>query len=133
MPRGGRRVGRQGVGYSQRTDLNQNRELPVRAAPSQQYGQAAAQSRSQEAVPMAAPPAQPPAPLVAPGGMGPLDRATERPDEPVTAGAPLGPGPGPEVLPQVGPSPIDVLRALYAADPNEDLRELLEDADDGVF
>jgi len=28
----------------------------------------------------------------------PLDAPTERPDEPVTAGAPSGPGPGPEAL-----------------------------------
>jgi hypothetical protein len=35
--------------------------------------------------------------------MGDLHRPTERPSEPVTAGAPIGAGPGPEAIPQ-GPS-----------------------------
>jgi hypothetical protein len=42
------------------------------------------------------PPPAPP-PQYQPGGAGPLERQTERPAEPVTAGAPLGPGPGPDV------------------------------------
>lgn len=32
------------------------------------------------------------------GGLVPLDAPTQRPDEPLTAGNPLGPGPGPDVL-----------------------------------
>ena len=34
--------------------------------------------------------------------MGSLERPSERPDEPVTSGAALGPGPGPEALPTGG-------------------------------
>lgn len=33
-----------------------------------------------------------------PGGAGPLLRPTERPGEPITAGMPIGPGPGKEAL-----------------------------------
>jgi hypothetical protein len=44
-----------------------------------------------------------PPPAVPPGAHGPIDRPTERPGEPVTAGAPLGAGPGPEAIPP-GPS-----------------------------
>ena len=39
-------------------------------------------------------------PLV--GAAGPLDRPTERPNEPVTHGLPVGPGAGPEALTGVG-------------------------------
>jgi hypothetical protein len=37
--------------------------------------------------------------------MGPVDRYTERHGEPVTAGAPIGAGPGPEALMQGPASP----------------------------
>lgn len=102
MPRGGKRSGRTGKAYAQRTDLNMNRQT----VPGQQYGQAAAQMRSLSAVPMGSP--TPPTPA---GGAGvaqapsaplppltPLTAASARPDEPVTAGMVAGPGPGPEVL-----------------------------------
>lgn len=117
---GGNRAGTPGVAYQQRTDLNRERSLPVRTAPGQTYGAAQAQAEAQRAVPMApqpspvpgaAPPPGPgatPPPLpsgapaqapIAPGAFGPIDRPTERPHEPVTAGIASGAGPGPEVLP----------------------------------
>lgn len=80
--------------------------LPTSAVPSKQYGQKAAELVAQKQVPMAsgdllpggAPAApQPPAgqaPPPQPGGMAPLDAPTNRPNEPVTAGASQGPGPG---------------------------------------
>jgi hypothetical protein len=37
-----------------------------------------------------------------PGSNGPLTRPTERPNEPVTHGLPVGPGAGPEALQGVG-------------------------------
>ena len=112
MPRsrqGGPRAGTPGGAYVNRTDLNTNRTLPVKAAPGQVYGQAAAQEQAQQAVPMGAPgatappggggpAAPPPQPAIPPGGFGDIHRPTERPLEPVTAGAALGPGPGTEAL-----------------------------------
>jgi hypothetical protein len=43
-----------------------------------------------------------------------LDAPTERPDEPVTAGAPSGPGPGPEQLGMSPKSMLDDYKALRA-------------------
>lgn len=115
---GGVRAGTPGTAYANRTDLNQERSLPVRAAPGQTYGQRQAQVEAQRSVPMAAQPAPappgpagppqgpqaPPAAQIAPGSFGDLARRTERPTEPVTAGAALGPGPGPSAIPQTMPS-----------------------------
>ena len=104
----------------------------MRAIPSEGYGQSAAMQRQQQAVPMSGPADLPrsrpePTDLFAP---------SQRPDEPVTAGADFGPGPGSEALPMspdvmAQADPIEAeLRALYAAYPNEDLRELIEDLED---
>ena len=85
--------------------------MPVQAATGQAYGQAKAQLEAQRAVPVAPPPAATPmgdpAPVQgAPGPPVPLDAPTGRPGEPLTAGAALGPGPGPDVLPRV-PEGVD--------------------------
>jgi hypothetical protein len=95
--RGGRRTGTPGKAYSNRTDLNGSQ--PVRTAPAEHYGDATAQSDAQRAIPL---------PAMSGGGGGqeapagpsiiPLDAPTGRPDEPMTAGMPIGPGPGPEIL-----------------------------------
>src|ERR1019366_4440764 len=53
--------------------------------------------------PGGAPPTPPPGPPIPePMSNGPLTRPTERPNEPVTHGLPMGPGGGPEVLQGVG-------------------------------
>lgn len=64
----------------------------------------------------------------------PLDAPTQRPDQPVTAGSAMGPGPGEEVLglPPISPvmefdSGVNTVRALYLQDPNnQDLKRILE-------
>lgn len=62
------------------------------------------------------------------GGMGvsPLMSPTQRPDEPVTAGAPIGPGSGPTVsdLPNQGQL-ANTVRKMVAADPTGDSMRLL--------
>lgn len=67
----------------------------------------------------------------------PLDAGTMRPEQPVTAGAALGAGPGEEIL-QLPPAPIgqpvdsgvNAVRAMYLMDPNnQDLRRMLEYVD----
>lgn len=96
--RGGPRVGQPGKAYPNRSDL---RAQPVRTAPGQVYGQAAAQAEAQKALPLsqlAPPPSPNPAPAPSPVLAPPLTDPTQRPAEPVTAGLPVGPGPGPEVL-----------------------------------
>lgn len=106
MARGGRRVGRQGAAYGNRTDLQNGPRLPVQAPTGQGYGEAKQQRDAQRVVPLAPPPG-PPRPLAAAPGAAapasvpppaPLDSPTTRPDEPLTAGSAYGPGPGPEAL-----------------------------------
>lgn len=117
--RGGVRQGRRGGAYSNRTDLmSAGKPLPVTSPTDQVYGQNAAMQQAQATVPMASQPGIP-TPAPTPGGAGgagqvagpalappsPADhwlRPTERPNEPVTAGLPTGPGPGPEALGPLG-------------------------------
>jgi hypothetical protein len=64
---------------------------------------------------------------VLPGSLGPLDAPTARPDEPLTAGAPVGPGPGPEVLNPVATqhqNSRDLISMLAAATPSPSLTTL---------
>ena len=135
MPRGGKRNGKPGVAYSQRSDLN---ALPRTAATGQQYGQATAQMQAQSAVPMGSP--TPPTPA---GGAGvaqgpsapliPLTAESARPDEVVQTGLAQGPGPGPEVLGGMvdddDPAIAD-LRAAFMIYPSEYLRGLIEQLED---
>lgn len=85
--------------------------------PSQQYGQRAQQEQALEALPMADPSKL--VPLTAPSG---------RPDEPVTAGLPVGPGPGPESSPiphfEQGLS-LATLKEIYRRFPSEEIRDLI--------
>ena len=139
MPRngqGGRRQGAPGKAYPNRTDMNQNRQ-PVTVASGQPYGARQEQVAAQRALPLpAAPPVPappPPAPGALPGGRGPFTRPTEYPDEPLTAGMSIGPGPGPEALAMRGVTVDDQLvaqlRGLYAAYPNSDIAALLAAAE----
>ena len=139
MPRngqGGRRQGAPGKAYPNRTDMNQNRQ-PVTVASGQPYGARQEQVAAQRALPLpAAPPVPappPPAPGALPGGRGPFTRPTEYPDEPLTAGMSMGPGPGPEALAMravtVDDQLVAQLRGLYAAYPNSDIAALLAAAE----
>lgn len=138
--RGGRRTGTPGKNYAQRGDLNQNRTLPVSAPSGLGYGERKALEDQQRAMPA---PAATPVGSVPPtaaltSGRAPLPpgfftETTQRPDEPLTAGINLGAGPGSEVLMPVVDPVTEELRALYRAMPNEDLRELIEDREQGWF
>jgi hypothetical protein len=95
-----------------RTDLtgDSRSQEPITVATGQPYGDATKQRNAQRAVPIGTPPTpQPPAqapvpqphvaqPSPGPGELPFLD-ATQRPNEPVTAGLPFGPGPGPAPMP----------------------------------
>ena len=135
MPRvrqGGDRSGTPGQGYTNRTDLQVQPSLPARAATDQTYGKAQQQLQAQRTVPMAPPvlnlpqasggppvapspggPPSTPTTPIPPGAFGDLHRPTERPGEPVTAGSPLGAGPGPEAIP-AGPANPDMNSNLSA-------------------
>jgi hypothetical protein len=109
------------------SDTAYNDGPAMMAARGQTYGKAGQQMEAQRAVPMRKPPTETrPAPLT------PLLAPTQRPEEPITAGAPFGPGVGPEALgvpvaPQVGD--VDDLalrvRAIASQFPNAALLGLL--------
>lgn len=132
--RGGVRQGKPGKPMPNRADLRLNTQ-GVTTAPSKEYGSRAAQERAQAAVPLGA---VPPVTVAGAGGQGggapamiPLDAPTARPEEPVTQGAPFGDGFGPQALglpPTRGDDElIGQVRTLFAAHPNEDLRQLIEE------
>lgn len=75
---------------------------PARYISGLPYGQGQETMAQQTAAPMAATPKGAPMNLAGAmgGGINTLFSDTDRPDEPVTAGASVGPGPGPEVLPR---------------------------------
>lgn len=88
MPRGGARKGTPGKGYSNRTDLMTAPDM----------GKMTAASGGMEAPAPAGPPAQsgPPMPPVTPDDSPMLGDPTQYPKEPITAGLPIGAGPGPQ-------------------------------------
>lgn len=121
MPRGGRRSGKPGAAYGNRSDLNQ----APRAAGTGTYGEAAAMKRAQEVVPL---PKQPPVASMPPPvpGAQPFTRPTERPGEPVSAGLPIGPGAGPEAMMHNVDPVLETLREAFRRYPNEDIAHLIE-------
>jgi hypothetical protein len=111
--------------YARRTegtafDPNASRQ-PIREMPSQGYGDAVDMNAIQGSSPMNATPSMVrPAPLSAP---------TQRPNEPITAGAPFGAGVGSEMLP-IPPVMEDevaqTILSLAAIYPDPDLARLVD-------
>lgn len=138
MPHGGRRRGTPGKAYANRSDLRGGNPLPVTVPTGQPYGAAKALEDQQRALPVSAPSGPPRVATAStatagagPGSFGDPLRATERPNEPLSAGLPWGPGPGPEALnPGLGDPTADELRAIYARFPTEALREAIEELED---
>ena len=121
--------------YPNRSDLRTAvKKLPITTAPGQTYGEAGAQRQAQKAVPMGTP--QPPQAALQRQQLPvtPLTAPTERPDEPITAGNPLGAGPGMDMLPQptlIATAPgsrqdlINQVRYIYSKTPNTALLQLI--------
>lgn len=118
--------------YSNRTDLqNPTKKVARQAAKGQGYGEAGKQLASQQVVPMAPPPtvAGSAPSAVAPGSLGAFNRPSERPNEPLTAGASFGAGPTPTSamrVPRNNDPVLDELRALYTRFPSEELADMLD-------
>lgn len=124
MPRGGKRQGTPGKGYSNRTDL----------AVDPNMGQNTAASGGMTAPAQAA--AIPQARFVPPPvGADQVPNIGDPTDmqEPITAGLPMGPGPGPEAVGPLPPPPTDPVReavqALMLVSPNPDLIRVLNRLD----
>ena len=113
--------------YAQRTDLNSSAMTP-------EYGGIKKLADAQKAVPMGASPASAPQQQMqrpVPGANGPLTRPTERPLEPVTAGANFGPGPnamaaGIPIPRSSNVVAIEELRAIAQMYASDDLLDLLD-------
>ena len=94
----------------------------------EQYGEGAELSRAQEQVPAGPAVTNAPMPVVTPDMVPNLSAPTMRPDEPLMAGMPTGPGknytPGPLVENQT----LNTLRALYQRNPSVHLRRLIQKA-----
>jgi hypothetical protein len=129
--RGGPRAGKAGSFYPNRSDARQ----PKTAAQGQEYGQRGAQERRLSQVPLANKASQLPAPQTerAPrddltGKIPGMATPSLRPNEPVTAGLPIGPGAGPEALAIASAKnqELSVYRAIYNNYPSEDFRRMIE-------
>ena len=118
--------------YSNRTDLQ---NVAAKVATGQTYGVAKQQMDAQRAVPIGKSPADVAAiQRPTPGSLGALTAPTQRPNEPITAGAPFGPGPGPEAMSRpIMPEPgsnldlVERLRAIAAQYPNPNILSLISD------
>jgi hypothetical protein len=101
--------------------------VAIQAATGQTYGKATEQMNAQRAVPMGTPPTEVQRPV--PGTLGSLTRPTERPMEPITAGANFGAGPsavGAGIPQSAGDNALEELRMIYQMFPNDDLADLID-------
>ena len=116
--------------YGIRTDLNMPKaKVKKMAVQNQTYGKAGAQIESQRAVPMGASPTEVQGrKAVALPPLEPLTAPTKRPNEPITAGAPFGPGVGPSAagIPMYNPqqAAIEEIKMIAQLDANNDLADL---------
>jgi hypothetical protein len=90
MPPGGTRTAKAGATYANRADLNGSADATYGDGVNAQTVRTATPNTTRTPSPSMG--GQPMAP---PGAIGPLDAPTDRPNEPLTAGLPIGAGPGP--------------------------------------
>lgn len=121
--RGGSRQGTPGTAYTNRTDLAENRQ-PVRVPTGQPYGEAGRQEQAQQAMPL-------PDLSAMLSSLPGLTDESRRPDEPITAGLPTGPGPGPEALAAPPPdrSGVGLIKRMLRENPDPELFALLAEAE----
>ena len=104
-------------------------------AKGQTYGKRKQQEEAMRAVPMGRAPSEVHAQQVArrpqPAAPGSLTAPTTRPMEPITAGAPFGPGPGIEVTNVMSPmqdqiEALNEIRAIYRMHPSQELLDFIQ-------
>lgn len=128
----GMRVSGVGKG-ARRTDLDRaakiQREAKIQNASGGQYGQRAELTQLAQGAPMAQAMPMPTAMGTPPVPTVGIFEPTQRPDEPITAGVDVGPGPGSEALmtPVDAPDQLATFaRAMYMANPSPQLRRIVE-------
>ena len=110
------------------------------AARGQTYGKATQQMEAQRAVPMGRSPVETTAAQAVrpqPNTPGAFFGPTTRPDEPITAGAPFGPGPGTEVTNAMSPlqdqiAALAEIRAIYRMHPSQELLDIIQFYEDAL-
>jgi len=102
-------------------------------AKGQTYGKRKQQEQALQVVPMAPSPTGTPQPVrrPRPNTPGSLTAPTARPNEPITAGASFGAGPGPmgAGIPELGQDEDDALiemRAIYRMYPSQELADIIQ-------
>lgn len=141
--RGGVRQGIPGTFHPNRSDLRTPGTPigPSNLPKGQPYGQATQQAQALRAVPVApsnpssgtSVPAQPA--QLGPGDVPGLGDPTANPNEPVTAGLPIGPGAGPEALGGLMTQDsveLAIAKALYLEVPNPDLLRYISFLEDSL-
>lgn len=117
------------------SDTAYNASPAMMAARGQTYGKATQQMEAQRAVPMGRSPVETAAAQASrrpqPAAPGAFLAPTARPNEPITAGAPFGEGPGPmaagiPMLPPNADNVVEELKAIYMRFPNSDLADLID-------
>lgn len=107
---------------SRRTDGGPEDQAAARWIPQDEYGAASELMDIQQS-----------APMKDTRKVVPLDAPTQRPEEPITAGAPFGPGPGPSPRAEAAPQQPQqrdevslIIRAAYAAHPSPEIGALVD-------
>lgn len=114
------------------SDVNYDQSPAMMAARGQTYGKRKQQEDAQRAVPMGRSPVE--ARQVVrpqPAAPGSFTAPSSRPDEPITAGAPFGPGPSPMELgmpteAQVEDDALREMREIYRRFPSQDLFDVIQ-------
>lgn len=123
------------------SDVLYNQTAPIMAARGQTYGKRKQQEDAQRAVPMGPPPTQVqaqrqqrPTPMAA----GSFVRPTTKPDEPITAGAPFGPGLSPVAagIPDEASLERDALiqmREIYRRYPTQEIADIIAFYEESLY
>lgn len=122
--------------YSRRTDGGPGETVmqAARYLQGDEYGESKELNELQGGAPRSAAPDGPPASARAAmpePEVVPMDAPSARPDEPITAGAPFGPGPGPKNKDPFSDEEkslmnAKMIRELYKANPSREMRSLVE-------
>jgi hypothetical protein len=116
------------------SDVNYDQSPAMMAARGQTYGKRKQQIDAQRAVPMGPSPTtiiESTKPVARPGSLTPLTAPTNRPNEPITAGADFGPGPTamesgiPDEM-SMNDDALRELKAIYSMYPSQDLADVIQ-------
>ena len=120
------------------SDTAYNQGPAMMAARGQTYGKNKEQMQAQRAVPMRRSPTEIQARSTKQAPLTPITAPSARPDEPITAGAPFGPGPGPmetgmPTQEQNDDDALRELRAVYMMYPSQELADIIQFYEESII